>query len=281
MVEQDRVNYMSCHQADVRSSAEPVCTYGASKLRFRGPKRSLDGLYLACVGGDETFGRFVDRPFPSLLEAHLDRKCVNFGCLFSGLDAMMMDEALLDCVNRTEVCVVQVPGLLGQSNRYYRVHPRRNDRVLAPSRNLTALYPEIDFADIHFVGHLIRHLQAPSDARFELVVNALRSAWLENFSTLLKHIVPPVILLWLRPSGELAATVNLVKRDPEVEAGAIDDLRPYCSAIVELTVRASGDSDELEDMLIGTLQQPMAEHVIGPATHRNIAEHLCDAVKSL
>ncbi|MGI9367640.1 MAG: DUF6473 family protein, partial [Ruegeria sp.] len=268
MVEQDRVNGMSYHLADVRTSAEPVCTYGPSTLRFRSPKRSLRGVYLACVGGDETFGRFVDQPFPALLEARLDRKCVNFGSLFCGLEALMQDETLLNFVNQAEVCVLQVPGLLGQSNRFYRVHPRRNDRVLAPTHALTALYPEVDFTDVHFVGHLIAHLQSHADARFELFVSALRSTWLKNISALLQRIAPPVILLWLRPNGEFAATVNLVKKDPVVDTAAIDDLRPYCADIVELAVRASGDSDELEDLLFGTLQQPMAEHVIGPATHR-------------
>ena len=44
------------------------CRYGMSRIMFRGPKRRLDNPYFACIGGTETYGKFIDRPFPALIE---------------------------------------------------------------------------------------------------------------------------------------------------------------------------------------------------------------------
>lgn len=256
---------------------EDMCQYAGSRLWFRGPVRALDDAYVACVGGDETFGRFVDRPFPSVLETRLGRSCANFGSLFCGIEAMSRDPGLLELINGSRVCVVQAPDLICQSNRFYRVHPRRNDRFLEPTKDLIDLYPELDFTEFHFVRHLLGRLSSQQDARFEVVAQELRVAWARNLLSLIKRIIPPVILLRLQ-----------IQRQPDMEtdpipvdAQMIDALRPACAGVLDLPVRVSGDSDELEDMIFGTLQQPMAEHMIGPATHRMIADALLPMILDL
>ena len=45
------------------------CRYGRSKLLFRGPRRDLTAPYAAVLGGGETYGKYVARPFPALVEA--------------------------------------------------------------------------------------------------------------------------------------------------------------------------------------------------------------------
>ena len=42
------------------------CRYGQSKLLFRGPRRRLEGAYVAAIGGTETYGKFVPDPYPAL-----------------------------------------------------------------------------------------------------------------------------------------------------------------------------------------------------------------------
>lgn len=274
---------MSYHQAGAGAPDECMCRYGTSKLQFRGPQRALDGAYLACFGGEETFGRFVERPFAALIEQRLDRKCVNFGSLFCGLDALVHDPGLVHLANGAELCVIQVPGALGQSNRFYRVHPRRNDRFVAPTPDLITLYPEMDFTDVHFVGHLLSKLRDFQDARYELVIDDLQRQWVHRMTGLLCEIQRPVLLLWLHVQGEMAQQRAVLSGcDPLlVEAEMVQLLSPHCAACVELNVQVSGESDELEDMLFGTLQQPMAEYFIGPATHRRIADAICPAICDL
>ncbi len=51
------------------------CRYGKSKLLFRGPKRKLTAPYVAMIGGTETYGKFVETPFPALTGVPLTRRC--------------------------------------------------------------------------------------------------------------------------------------------------------------------------------------------------------------
>ncbi len=107
------------------------CRYGMSRILFRGPKRRLDSPYVAFVGGTETFGKYIDRPFPAIIEKEIKRTCVNFGTVNGGVGANFL------------------------SNRFYSVHPRRNDRFLRASTVLQAIYSDVDFADFTFTRHML------------------------------------------------------------------------------------------------------------------------------
>ncbi|WP_319546491.1 DUF6473 family protein [Ruegeria conchae] len=270
---------MSYQSINADGSVETTCTYGASKLLYRGPQRALERPYVACFGGEETFGRFVEAPYPSILEHRLQRRCLNFGSLFCGLESLTRDSGLLELANQSELCVLQLPGLLGQTNRFYRVHPRRNDRFVAPTSELVGLYPEIDFTDVHFVRHLLSRLKAHTDARFEMIEQELRKGWVERLGTFLSKVKPPVMLLELKADHYALGSVS---DDPvTLDTSSVEVLVPQSAGLITLHVQVSGASDELEDMLFGTLQQPIAEHMIGPATHRRIADALTRAIRDL
>lgn len=266
---------MSFHQTN--SGRESACQYADSKLWFRGPPGALDKPYVACLGGEETFGRFVDCPFPAVLETRLGKPCVNFGSLFCGVEALSTDPGVLKLVNQSGLCVLQVPDLLRQSNRFYRVHPRRNDRFLEPTSDLLELYPDVDFTEIHFVRHLLERLSAPQDARFEVVAQELREAWIRTTGELIGRIEPSVVLLWLHVQRQAGSHIDPIVPD----AAMIEQLQPLCADVVEVSVPVSARSDALEDVLFGTLQQPIAEHMIGPSAHREIAEKLLVALRDL
>lgn len=274
---------MSYHESGATGVEESVCRYGTSKMWFRGPKRALHVPYVACVGGTETFGRFVDSPFPAVLEQRLKKQCLNLGSLFMGAEGLAWDPEILNLMNGAEVCVLQLPPALNQSNRFYRVHTRRNDRVLEATSDLLALYPEVDFADVHFVRHLMSRLQEFSDARFEVVAAELRRAWAEALRTLLDKVSSRVLLLWLDwdHSAAVGPDARGVPDLVPITQALIDGVSDGGVATVKMTVRPSGASDDLEDMLFGTMQQPMAEYMIGPATHRAIAERLLPAIRDL
>ncbi|HLQ19378.1 MAG TPA: DUF6473 family protein, partial [Tabrizicola sp.] len=107
------------------------CRYGASKALFRGPQRDLSLPYVAMLGGSATFGKYVERPYPALVEAALGRPVANLGGLNAGPDFYLTDPAALDVAARAQVAVVQVTGAEALSNPFYTVHSRRNDRFLA------------------------------------------------------------------------------------------------------------------------------------------------------
>ena len=120
------------------------CRYGMSRILFRGPKRRLDTPYVAFVGGTETFGKFIDRPFPALIEREIGRTCVNFGTVNGGVDAFVNDPTIMAACHDAQLTVVQIMGANFLSNRFYSVHPRRNDRFLRASTVLQAIYSDVD-----------------------------------------------------------------------------------------------------------------------------------------
>ncbi len=272
---------MSYQFAGIAGSVDQTCHYEGSARRFRGPVRSLTDPFVACLGGDETFGRFVDLPYPAVLQQQLNRPCVNLGSLFCGVEAMTGDVGVRDILAQAEICVLQLPDVAGQSNAFYCVHPQRNDRFLKPTQRLVALYPAVDFTEIHFVRHLLRVLQERCSRRFETVLQALQEQWTSRMTAFLSPVKCPVVVLHLTYLNRLpeqdTLSDTLSPNRPEMLAA----LAPFVACRVEGNVNPSAMSDDLEDVLFGTMQLPIAEHVLGPATHRRIAEILVSAIRDL
>ena len=145
------------------------CRYGTSRLLFRGPRRALDGRHLAFVGGTETFGKFMAEPYPALVEGLLGEACVNFGQVNASVDAFAQDPVVGGACRDAVLTVMEVTGAQNMSNRFYTVHPRRNDRFVRAASVLRAIYPEVDFADFCFTRHMLTHLHALSPVRFAIV----------------------------------------------------------------------------------------------------------------
>ena len=176
-----------------------TCRYGESRLVFRGPPRRLDLPYVAALGGSETFGRFLRRPWPALTEVATGRRMLNLGVMHAGLEAMATDPGLPALLAGARGVVLQLPGAQTLSNRYFTVHPRRNDRLILASPDLRRLFPEVDFTEFHFTRHLLRALarRDPGGDRMALVVAELQARWLHRMETLLTAAPRPRLILWV------------------------------------------------------------------------------------
>ena len=62
------------------------CRYGTSRLLFRGPRKELEGDFVAFLGGTETYGKFIPAPYPQLVEDVLGQTCVNLGFVNAGVE---------------------------------------------------------------------------------------------------------------------------------------------------------------------------------------------------
>ena len=85
---------------------------------FRGPKRSLDGSFVAVLGGTETYGKFIADPYPALLEPLLGTTVINFGCVNAGADVFINDQTSLKACADAAVTVIQMTGAQNLSNRF-------------------------------------------------------------------------------------------------------------------------------------------------------------------
>ena len=245
------------------------CTYGLSKIPFRGPMRPTDGRFVAFSGGSETFAKYVARPFPDLIETALGEVCVNLGCQSAGPDVFLQDTAVQSLCHDAVATVVQVLGAVNQTNPFYKIHPRRNDRFIAPTDKLAALYPEIGFAEISFTGHLISRLRAVDEVRFGQVQSQLEATWVQRMKALVGPVKGPVFLLWLAPHSPRAVADDnapaLVTRD------MLDALRPYVADIIEVCV----PSGKTEGMCFAPLEALTAGDAFGSNAHFACAKALC------
>ena len=256
------------------------CQYAGSKLRFRGPPRKLEGDYAAFLGGTETYGKFIAQPFPALLEVRTGVKCVNFGWPNAGVDVYLNDLGVLTAANNARATVLQVPNLTNMTNRFYSVHPRRNDRFLEASSTLRAVYEEVDFTEFHFVRHMLQRLQQVSEDRFNTVIDEIRTAWIARMQLLLDKIDSQTILLWMsnrKPEDHVNKTE--VEFDPIcVTRAMIEAIRPSADRIVEVTASDWARSEGTKGMLFAEMEAAAAEEVLGPTVHYQVADALAPLV---
>ncbi len=251
------------------------CRYGTSRTLFRGPSKSLEGRYIAVLGGTETYGRFVERPFPDLVEECLRRTTVNFGCMNAGLDVFINDPIVMRACTQSALTVVQIVGAQNMSNRFYTVHPRRNDRFLRPSRQMTEIWPDVDFSEIHFTRHLLKTLLASSPDRFELLRQELSEAWVARMKSLVRNIGGRVVLLWM--SDRKPEDILDLSRDAGplfVTREMLEALRSEVLDIVEVVAPERYGPAETKGMIFPELERTVAENLPGPAMHSRTAEAL-------
>ena len=254
------------------------CRYGESRLLFRGPRKRLEDPCVVCFGGTETYGKFIPEPFPDLLAQRFDATVVNMGAVNAGIDVYLGDRTLIDAARAARVTVIQVMGAHNLSNRFYTVHPRRNDRFLSASTLMKTIYRDVDFTEFAFTRHLLGALQARSAERFGLVVEELRLSWIARMKALLERVGTPTVLVWVgaRPPAPAGAPVApLSDRDPPlVDRGMLDALRPHLTEYVEVVASPEALAAGTEGMVFTDLEAPAAAELLGVPVHREVAAQL-------
>lgn len=259
------------------------CRYGSSKQLFRGPRRRLEGDFVAFLGGTETYGKFIEAPYPALVEHEIGTRSVNLGCMNAGIDAYHSDKSLLDICNKARVTVIQVMGAQNMSNRFYAVHPRRNDRFLRASTLLTKIFPEVDFTEFSFTRHLLSRLRDISPEKFTMLRTELKEAWLARMRMLLSQIDGKVVLLWLSDHPPLEEERNeLAAGDPLfVDRSMIASLAGDVTRIVEIVATPAEQRAGLDSMVFADSEFAAAEEMLGPVVHVRAAQALSSVLAEL
>ncbi|MEQ9055876.1 MAG: DUF6473 family protein [Roseovarius confluentis] len=229
-----------------------------SRLALRGPERDLNKPFIAVLGGSETFGKFVDRPYPALLEDRIGRPVVNLGVMHAGASLFSKERWLLDIASGADLTIVQVMGAQNMSNRLYCVHPRRNDRFLTTSAALRIIYPDVDFTEVNFTGHLLETLERSSAARFEIVVEELRWAWVQRMRRIVKSISGDVQLLWMSRRSPDDAARDTSSSDPMfVTRAMLDELSPHIAGVTEVVGKGQDPSCQKVPFACGRSDAPV------------------------
>ncbi|MEE9427510.1 MAG: DUF6473 family protein [Paracoccaceae bacterium] len=252
------------------------CHYGRSKLLFRGPKRSISGDYNVAIGGSETFGKFVEVPYPSILEIMTGKKIINLGCMYSGPNVFLNEPSVLEICQNAKVTIIQLTGAQNMSNRFYTVHPRRNDRFLGPTHLMKSVFPDVDLTDVHFTGHLLRVLREKSVRRFDLVRQELQLEWVRQMQVLLGKIGGQIVLLWL--AGRGPNDLNNIfgsRADPLfLKREMIEELTERHVRLVEVIASPEEVAAGHERMIYNQLQESAAQQMLGPIAHQEASRRL-------
>jgi len=253
------------------------CQYPGSVTTFRGPKTDMDGPFVLCLGGSETFGKFSHDPFPGRLGDRLGRQVVNMGAMNAGVDLFLHDGAVKSAIARAEAVVLQVPGAANMSNRFFTVHPRRNDRFLTASTMLQTVFREVDFTEFHFTRHMLSALKRRSVERFSVVVEELRTAWVARMAQVIRRIEVPVHLLWLahRAPSDMGPRGGDLGYDPLfVTATMLDEVAPLADSLTVSIWDDDGQPPGLRGLAFGRGEEAAANVMPGPADHEQVSRAL-------
>lgn len=258
-----------------------TCRYGNSKVLFRGPKRPLDKPYVAFFGGTLTYGKFIKLPFPSRVENSLGITCVNFGCVNGGIDVYATDPVLRDAAIKAAVTVIQVTSPRNMSNRFYKVHPRRNDRFVEASALLRTIYREVDFAEFNFTNHMLKRLELVSPDRFDTVIDELRMAWLARMRLVLSQIPGKTVLLWASKVAPGDEPIDIDADPAFVTDKMLLEIEPLVTRIVKVVATPAAVAAGTDGMVFAEMEQPAAQAMLGPVMHEEIAQKLLPVLQDM
>ena len=157
---------------------------GVARGFFRGPPLQSDE-YVACVGAAQTFGRFVQKPFPRLVSQALGIDSLNLGRGGAGPAFPLSNPALLEYINRAKLVIVQVFSGRSQSNSVFRTI----DQGMVGSNARTGTNMD--------AGEFYTWLLGQDRQFAESIVAETRENYVKDMTALLAAITPPKILLWL------------------------------------------------------------------------------------
>lgn len=211
--------------------------WGRLSQVYRGPKPDLTQPYVACIGGAQTFGRYVERPYPSLLSGALNHQVANFGTANAGPGFFLRDSEVLEAASAAEVCVVQVMSARSLSNRLFKVKLARNAQIEAVSKALEDLFPHVDFETFTYAHNMLNQIAEDDPEKFLSVETELKTAWVARTRVLLQSIQTKRVLFWFSERApddapDLSAETPGLKYPQFVDQAMIDAVAPLADAVV-------------------------------------------------
>ena len=201
-------------------------------LRGPAPKRLEKGKYFVCIGAAQTFGRFCENPYPTLLQERLKIQALNLGRGGAGPSFFAKDNRkLLTYINNARFAVIQA------------MSGRSEGNSLFVSRGL-GFYTKVSDGTGIGCDQAFQELLEENDPDYvREIVAETRYNWIDSFQELLEKIRIPKILFWFSVrephyTERYENVYALFGEFPQlVNANMIDQLRKYSDEYVECISR--------------------------------------------
>lgn len=165
-----------------------------TNLLARGPlPLSLaEGGFVCALGAAQTFGRFVERTYLSLLGDRLGVETLNLGMAGAGPKHYSNRRNVLDLVNRASLVIVQVMSGRSVSNSYFENTAAGSLRPRHAPAHEAARHAEIAYTKL---------FDEKGRAFIKPLIAETRENYLAEYDSLLGLIKVPVILFWFSERG--------------------------------------------------------------------------------
>jgi len=177
-----------------------------TELWFRGPAPEdlKEGEYFSAIGAAQTFGCFCPKPYPAMIEERLGMQALNLGYSGAGPSFFLQHPKVLEYVNQSAFCIVQVMSARSVSNSFFEnpkglaYGKRTSDGEIVSAETaydelLSRMKARYPFED-DWLKRKVMGLFPPSSLR--QFVRESRNQWLEDYRALMKEIQVPKILFW-------------------------------------------------------------------------------------
>lgn len=243
-------------------------SYGSGRVFFRGPKPHGTGYY-AFLGGSDTEARFAPAPFPTLVGTALNAEVMNLGVRGAGPDVFLNLPEVAGAMAKARAVIIDLPLVSNLTNRFYRVHPLRNDRVLTGSDALRALVPDTDLVEVCFTQHMLQAIDKSSPVAARAVHAALRAKWQDQMRRLVASIRVPCVLVH-HGTGRVPVTPPM-----------IEGLRGQVAAVVEAPVTDEARAEGAKFLVAGAAAPPGLAQALSARAHGDLAQALIPVLQAL
>lgn len=156
---------------------------------WRGPAPDfplVPGQYAVAIGAAQTFGRFVEKPYPALVAERIGMPVLNISSGGLGPDSFG-NRQLMNVLNGARFCIVQAMSGRSGANDFFDGRTGANAFGLVKGSAGPAAFAET----------VLRHVHGTGDtALMGRVMHAQRRAWSAGYYWLARGIKVPKVLLW-------------------------------------------------------------------------------------
>lgn len=202
-------------------------------FKVRGPYSSRQEWIresISFIGAAQTFGHFVKTPFPRLVSEVFSVNALNAGVSGAGPELFLSNDRLIEDINRSKLCVIQVMSGRSSSNRYFTISGGSSMGRLQVN----------DITRERIQGHdafgvLLKEL---SEAELRDVVDETLENYAASYRDLCRRITVKKILLWVavrepRYERDYRYASSLLGDFPHlVDDKTLDVLSSYCDDTV-------------------------------------------------
>ncbi len=157
----------------------------------RGPiPADLSADFIACIGGAHTLGRFVQTPYPALLQKQLGIPVLNLGHGGGKPEFYLQSKGFIEVINKAKCVVVQVMSARGSPNRFLKPTSHTHNMM----KIVESISPDGRpvFVDAAY-RKLLQHCERDT---IREAIHETRAHWLAEMGNLLDRISAKKILFW-------------------------------------------------------------------------------------